>query len=156
MLKYRASLGSDDTPFTPPVALIGALVESLRVIQSEGIEAVWLRFRKLAEATRAGFAALGLELVASRPADGMTAVYLPDGIDAKAFSGRLIERFGIRVAGGQGSLAGRIFRVAHMGLLDELDILGTIAAVELVLVEMGFDLELGAGVAATSRVLATE
>ena len=154
LLKYRKALDTNDTPFTPPISLIAALAESLRAIRAEGIENVWSRFRTLAEATRAGFEALDLRLVASRPGDGMTAVFIPEEIDGKAFLGRLTERFGIKVAGGQGPLAGRIFRVAHMGLVDELDILGAIAAVELVLVEMGQPVELGVGVAAASRVLA--
>jgi aspartate aminotransferase-like enzyme len=66
----------------------------------------------------------------------------------------LETRFGVKLAGGQGPLKGRIFRVAQMGLLDELDILSTLAAIELVLVELGQDVKLGTGVAAAAEVLA--
>ena len=84
----------------------------------------------------------------------MTAVYFPEGLDGKAFLERLQARFGVKLAGGQGPLKGRIFRIAHMGMVDELDILSSLAAMELVLAEMGQNVKLGASVAAASRVLA--
>ena len=95
-----------------------------------------------------------VQLVATRPADGMTAVYFPEGLDGKGFLDRLQGRFGVKLAGGQGPLKGRIFRIAHMGMVDELDILSTLAAIELVLAEMARDVKLGAGVAAASGVFA--
>jgi serine---pyruvate transaminase len=97
---------------------------------------------------------LGLQLVATRPADGMTAVYFPDGLDGKAFLARMQARFGVKLAGGQGPLKGRIFRIAHLGLVDELEIVSSLAAIELVLAEMGQNVKLGVGVAAASRVFA--
>jgi aspartate aminotransferase-like enzyme len=100
-------------------------------------------------------AAMGLELVPRRPADGMTAVYLPDGIDAKRFLARLQGRFGLVLAGGQGPLSGRIIRLAHFGQIDAVDLLGTLAAIELVLVEFGVTVKLGDSVAAASRELET-
>jgi len=84
----------------------------------------------------------------------MTAVCFPAGLDGAAFLARLDSRFGLKLAGGQGQVKGRIFRIAHLGLIDQLDILATLAAIELVLVEMGQDVKLGAGVAAASGVLA--
>ena len=148
---YRRDLIAPDTPYTPAIPLVGALAESLRAIREEGIEAVWTRARVMAEATRAGVAALGLKLVATRPADALTAVYFPPEVDGRAFLPRLQARFGVRLAGGQGPLAGKIFRIAHMGVIDELDILSTIAALELVLAETAHPVELGSGVAAASR-----
>lgn len=153
LLAYRKSIQVPDTPYTPAIPLVKALAESLRVIGGRGIEAIWAKGRMLARATRAGVEALGLRLVASRPAEGMTAVYFPEGIDGKAFLERLYERFGVKLAGGQGPLKGRIFRIAHMGILDELDVLATLAAIELVLVEMGQVVKLGTGVAAASQVI---
>ena len=67
---------------------------------------------------------------------------------------RLEERFGAKLAGGQGPLAGRIFRIAHFGILDELDVISALAAMELVLAEMGQSVKLGNGVSAASRVMA--
>lgn len=151
---YRASLAGSDTPFTPARSLVAALAENLRRIRAEGIEAAWARGRLLAQATRAGVTALGLKLVAARPADGLTAAYLPAGIDARIFLDRLERRFGVKLAGGQGPLAGKIFRMAHLGMIDELDILSALAAIELVLVELGHPVVLGTGVAAASRILA--
>lgn len=154
LLAYRKALAGPDTPYTPAIPLVKALAESLRLICREGIETRWARFAVLAEATRAGLAALGLKLVARRPAEGMTAVYFPEGIDGKAFLERLESRFGVKPAGGQGPLAGKIFRIAQMGLIDELELLATLAAIELVLAEFGQAVKLGAGVAAASEVIA--
>ncbi len=154
LLKYRAALANPDTPFTPPEPLIAALGASLREIRSEGIETVWTRAKLLGRATRAGCEALGLRLVADRPADGLTAIYFPDGIQGKAFLDRLEARFGIRLAGGQGPLKGKAFRIAHMGHIDELDVISALAAIELVLVEMGQSVKLGCGVGAAQQVLA--
>jgi aspartate aminotransferase-like enzyme len=156
LLAYRKAIKDSDTPYTPAIPLVKALAESLRTIRAAGIENIWARAKVLAQATRAGIEALGLDLVAARPADGMTAVYFPEGLDGKRFLDRLVSRFGIKFAGGQGPLKGRIFRIAHMGMVDELDILSTLAAIELVLAEMGRDVKLGSGVTAASRVFAGE
>jgi aspartate aminotransferase-like enzyme len=75
-------------------------------------------------------------------------------VDGRRFLARLEERFGVKLAGGQGPLKGKVFRLAHLGLLDELDVLGAIAAIELGLVEFGQEIKLGTGVAAASAVLA--
>jgi serine---pyruvate transaminase len=152
LLAYRKSLGESDTPYTPAIPLVKALAESLRTLRAAGIERIWARTRVLAQAVRAGIEALGLRLVAARPADGMAAVYFPDGLDGKAFLERLQTRFGVKLAGGQGPLKGRIFRMAHMGMVDELDVISSLAAIELVLAEMGQNVKLGASVAAASRV----
>jgi aspartate aminotransferase-like enzyme len=154
LLAYRKALGKCDTPFTPATSLILALAENLRMIRSQGIENVWSRGELLARACRAGMQALGLESFAARPGAGMTAVRSPGDLDTDAFLKRLHARFGVKLASGQGPAKGKIFRIAHMGIIDELEILGTIAAVELVLVEMGQVVKLGTGVAAASEVLA--
>jgi aspartate aminotransferase-like enzyme len=154
LLAYRKALADSDTPYTPAIPLVKALAESLRAIRSEGIEQVWAKTRVLAQAMRAGIESLGLRLTTAQPADGMTAVFFPEGLDGKLFLSRLQIRFGIKLAGGQGPLKGRIFRIAHMGASDELDIISSLAAIELLLAEMGQDVKLGIGVAAASRVLA--
>jgi len=154
LLAYRKALGQSDTPYTPAIAMVKALAESLRAIRAEGIERVWERTKVLARATRAGVAALGLRLVAARPADGMTAVYFPEGVDGRALLERLQTRFGLKFSGGQGPLKGKIFRMAHMGMTDEMDILSALAAIELALAEKGQNVKLGSSVAAAGRVLA--
>ena len=151
---YRKNLETNDTPFTPARFLIEAMLENIRLLQEEGVEKVWNRVRRLSEATQAGLEALGLTMVAKRPAEAMTAAYLPEGIDGKAFLSRLEARFGIKLAGGQGDLSGKILRIGHFGEIDELDIVGFVAAVELLLVEYGkFDM-LGDGQKAVLSVLA--
>lgn len=151
---YRRAMAKYDTPYTPARSLIAALAESLRLLRSEGIEEVWARAKLLSQAARAGVQALGLRLAAARPAEGLTAVYFPEGLDGKRFLARLETRFGIKLAGGQGRLKDKVFRMAHMGIVDELDVLSALAAIELTLVEMGQSVKLGTGVAAASRVLA--
>lgn len=155
LAQYRKKLiGGPDTPYTPAHTMIAALAENLKLIRGEGIENIWRRAKALSKATRAGLSAIGIELFAARPADGLTSALLPAGVDGGAFTKRLETRFGIKVAGGQGDLKGKIFRVAHMGIVDELDILSTLAAIELVLDELGRQVELGAGPAAAMQVLA--
>jgi aspartate aminotransferase-like enzyme len=142
-----------DTPWTPANTLIAGLAESLKLIRAEGIEAVWARSALLSRATIAGMQALGLEIFAARPAEGMTAVRIPEGLDGPAFLKRLESRFGVKLAGGQLALKGKIFRLAHFGLIDELDIIATLSAIELVLDEMGHRVTFGAAAAAASRVI---
>lgn len=141
-----------DTPWTPAHTLILALAESLKIIRAQGIEQVWATSARLSRAAIAGMEAMGLTMFAERPAAGMTAVRIPAGVDAKVFLKRLEERFGVKLAGGQGPLEGQIFRLAHFGVLDELDIIAALAAIELVLGELGQPVTLGAAAAAASRV----
>ena len=112
----RAAPGSD-TPWTPAHTLIAGLAESLKQIRAEGIEAVWADPALLSRATIAGHAGDGARGFAARPAEGMTAVPLPAGIDGKAVCYQAARsRFGVRLAGGQVGLEGKIFRLAHFGL----------------------------------------
>lgn len=154
LMAYRRALADTDTPYTPAIPLVAALAQSLREIRAPGIEKVWSRARLLARATRSGIQALGMKLAAARPADSLTAAFFPEGLDGKAFLTRLETRFGVKLAGGQGRWKGKIFRIAHFGRIDELDILSALAAMELVLVEMGQSVKLGSGVVAASEVLA--
>ncbi len=150
---HRAKLAGPDTPWTPAHTLIAGLAESLRLIRAEVIENVWQRCERLAEMTRAGVVAMGLEVFSDRPAAGMTAVRVPKGIDAGQLLSRLEQRFGVKLASGQLELKGKIFRIAHFGLLDELDIIATLAAIELVLDELRHPVKLGAAAAAASLAL---
>jgi serine---pyruvate transaminase len=154
LLAYRKALQDCDTPYTPAIPLVRALAESLRAIRAVGIENLWAKTKILGHAARAGIEALGLRLVASRPADAMTAVYFPQNLDGKRFLDRLEARFGVKFAGGQGPLKGKVFRMAHFGMVDELDVIASLAAIELVLIEMGQDVTPGTAIAAATRVFA--
>jgi len=152
--KARASLENSDTPFTPAHTLIRALRVSLKRIREEGIENIWSRQARTAAAARAGFQALGLELFASRPADGLTVVKMPAGIDSTVLLGKLEKQYGMKLANGQDRLKGKIIRLAHMGYIDQFDVLAALSGVELVLQQMGYPVEPGKGVAAAQKILA--
>lgn len=152
--RMRKKLAVPDTPFTSAHTLIKALGTSLKKIREEGMEQVWSRHRRMAAACRAGIQALGLELFPAQPADAVTAVKVPAGIDSSKLLARLTERFGVKLTGGQDELKGMIFRIAHMGYMDELDIIGVLSALELVLAELGRKVEPGRAVTAAQRVFA--
>jgi aspartate aminotransferase-like enzyme len=152
--KALAKLETSDTPYTPAHTLIRALRASLKRMRAEGIENIWARQARTAAAARAGFQALGLELFASRPADGLTAVKMPAGIDSTVLLGKLEKQYGMKLANGQDQLKGKIIRLAHMGYIDQFDVLAALAGIELVLQEMGYAVEPGKGVAAAQKVLA--
>lgn len=152
--KARASLEKSDTPFTPAHTLIKALRVSLKRIRAEGIENLWARQARHAAAARAGFQGMGLKLFAAQPANGLTVAEVPAGIDGNDLLVRLEKKYGLKIAGGQDSLKGKIIRVAHMGYIDQFDILAALSGVELVLLEMGFALKPGSGLAAAQQVLA--
>jgi aspartate aminotransferase-like enzyme len=154
--KARSKLEGGDTPFTPAHTLIAALRVSLKRIREEGIEKVWARQAQNARAARAGFQAMGLEVFAERPADGLTVVKVPAGVDGVALLQRLEKEYGLKLAGGQDQLKGKIIRMAHMGHLDRFDVLAGLAGVELALIDQGYKLEAGRGVAAAQKVFASK
>jgi aspartate aminotransferase-like enzyme len=152
--KYRKSIADGDTPFTPANTLIDALRVSLRMIQDETIDTVCKRTHLTAEAFRQGVKALGFELFSQQPADSVTAVKYPDGISDKDFRGTLKSKHNIHIAGGQGTMEGKIFRVNHMGYSDAYDQVAVLAAIEHVLKALGKPVEFGKGVGAAQKVLA--
>ena len=152
--KYRDNLKTGDTPFTPAITLIRALRVSLQRLRSEGIEAVWARHARVAAAARAGVSALGLELFAAQPVDGLTVFKVPEGVDGEALLKKLEKQYGFKLAGGQDTLKGKIVRLGHMGYIDYFEVLGAIGALELVLLEMGWPVQVGIGVAAAQHVIA--
>ncbi len=154
LLKYRDKLKENDTPYTPAHTLIRALRVSLKRIRAEGIENVWARHARIAAAARAGMKALGLELFAERPADGLTVAKMPEGVDSSAIITKLEKQYGLRLANGQDTLKGKIIRLAHMGYTDPFDVLAALSGIELVLLEMGVAVKPGSGVAAAQQVLA--
>jgi len=153
LIAAREALKDEDTPFTPANTLVAALRKSLARLRAEGVEAIWARHARIAEATRAAVRALGLQVYASAPADALTAVLLPAGIDAEKARSLMRAKYGIVVAGGQEKLKGKIIRIGHLGYIDALDTLGAIAALEMALAEMGAKIELGAGLRAAEGVL---
>jgi aspartate aminotransferase-like enzyme len=149
--RYRKSIAESDTPFTPANTLIKAQRASLKRIRAEGIEALWARHTKIAAACRAGVKAMGLEVFAERPNNALTVITVPPGVDGSGTLKKLEKQYGYKLADGQDTLKGKIWRLSHMGYTDGFDVLGALAAIELVLLEGGYKLEPGAGVAAFQR-----
>ncbi len=150
--KHRESARTGQTPWTPAIAVIYQVDEGIRLMAAEGAEAIFARHEACAAATQAGLEALGFQLFAD-PANRsktVTAALIPDGLDWKAFNAEITRR-GVVLAGGQGKLAGKVFRVGHLGSVIVDEILGAIATMEAASVALGRPVEIGAGVAAAQR-----
>jgi aspartate aminotransferase-like enzyme len=150
--KERKAIAGNQSAYTPAVTLVIGLRESLRLILADGLPNVFARHARLAQATRAGVQALGLELFAEHPGAACTAVKVPAGIDGGAIV-KGFRRRGVTIAGGQGSMKGKIFRIAHMGYVDAFDVLTALGALEMVLADLGLSVTFGAAVGAASRIL---
>ncbi len=146
--KYSHAASSNDTPFTPATGLVVALRKALGLIIAEGVEACYERHARLAQATRAAMIALGLQLLAERPSNAMTSVWIPEMVQAKKLITYLRDELGAVMAGGQGPLKDKILRIAHLGYQNEFDLLGGIGALEKALVHLGYPGEVGTGVKA--------
>jgi aspartate aminotransferase-like enzyme len=144
----------NQSSYTPAISLFVGLRETLRMIRSEGLEAVFRRHETLAEATRRAVKAMGLELFApDSPSNAVTAVKIPGGIDGEKLKDLFFEKFGITVAEGQDRAKGKIIRIAHLGYYERLDMVMVISALEMLLREMGYQFELGTGVKAAEEIL---
>jgi aspartate aminotransferase-like enzyme len=149
----RKTLVKNQPHFTPAISLVIGLQETLRMIRSEGLQDVFRRHERLAAAMRAGVTALGLELFAERPSPAVTAIKAPQGIDGTAIVKTLREKHGVTIAGGQGSMKGKIFRLATMGYADTSDVVVALSALELTLSELGYPSKPGEGIRAAQEVL---
>jgi alanine-glyoxylate transaminase / serine-glyoxylate transaminase / serine-pyruvate transaminase len=137
---------------TPPISLIYALREAMRLVLEEGLEARWERHRVNQQALIAGVEAMGLKFLAENPADRLptvTAVMIPSGVDDAKVRNQLLDEFNIEIAGGFGPVKGKIWRVGLMGYCSQKSfVLLFLAAFEKVLKDQGFRVGAGAGVAA--------
>jgi aspartate aminotransferase-like enzyme len=146
---HRDAAANGQTPFTPAIAVVYQVDEGLRLMNAEGPASIFARHEACAAAARAGLRALGFELFADErfASRTVTAATLPEGHDWKAFNGA-IKGHGVVLAGGQGKLAGKIFRLGHLGSVTVEEILGAIAVLETVSLEQGRPLTPGAAVGA--------
>jgi aspartate aminotransferase-like enzyme len=147
MRKYYMDLGKcrryaeiGQTPFTPAVSLYYGLDLALDMMYQEGLEQTNARHHAVADYTRNKARALGLKLLADGPqaSDSVTSVVVPEGIDAKQLLAILNKDYDTVLAAGQGKLAGKIFRIGHMGIVDTADIDAAFAALETVLNQLGY------------------
>ncbi|MBF0522656.1 MAG: alanine--glyoxylate aminotransferase family protein [Candidatus Omnitrophica bacterium] len=153
--KAKKTMEKIDTPFTPAIGIVLALQESLKRFKVEGLENIFGYYAKLAKGTRAAAKALGLTLFPDEScmSTALTTINVPEGIDGEKVMKIMRDTYGISVAGGQGEeLKGKVIRIAHMGCVDEYDILSGISCLEKVLKELGYKFTLGAGVAAAQKV----
>ncbi|MDQ2915404.1 MAG: aminotransferase class V-fold PLP-dependent enzyme [Chloroflexota bacterium] len=143
-------------PYTPATLLLFGLREALRMLLEEGLDQVFARHTRLAQGTREAVRAWGLPLLAGDPArasNSLTAVVV-DQVDSGAVVKIAAERLNLALGVGLGQLRGRVFRIGHLGSLNELEVLATLAGAELALLYAGQRIELGVGVAAAQRFFA--
>lgn len=141
--------------FTPSTALILSLAEALKHMKSVGMDNMIENAQLLARATRAAVTELGLKLFApEHPGSAVTAVLAPEGMDSGVIVKGFRDKFGSIIANGQGTMKGKIFRVAHLGYFDFPDLFAMIAELELILAEAGMPVKYGSGVAAVQKVYA--
>ncbi|MGH6931658.1 MAG: aminotransferase class V-fold PLP-dependent enzyme [Dongiaceae bacterium] len=143
-------------PYTPPMTLMRGLRAAVDLLLEEGMENVYARHHRMAEATRRAIAAWGLKLCAKEPkwqSDTVSAIYVPDGFDAANVVKFAYSRYNLSLGVGLAKVAGKAFRIGHLGDLNELMILSAIVGSEMAMRDVGIPVELGKGVAAAQDYL---
>jgi len=141
-------------PYTPATTLLFGLREAIAMLEEEGLGAVFARHARLAEGCRRAVRAWGLEILCRKPeeySNTVTAVVMPPGLDSDAFVAHAYRRLELSLGIGLGDVKGRVFRIGHLGGLNELDLLAGMAGVEMMLREFGADVRPGSGVAAAEE-----
>ncbi len=152
--EHRA-VSRNEAHFTPAISIMVGLREVVRMLEAEGLGNVFKRHERLARATRSGVEALGLALFAkATPSPALTAVVAPQGVDSEKILSTYSTSYNITIAGGQGEMKGRVFRLGHMGYVSDFDVLTALAALEQVLHELGQPVDFGAAVCAAQKVFA--
>ena len=142
-------------PYTPATTLLFGLREAIAMIREEGLENVFARHARLAEACRRAVRGLGLEILCKDPrqySNTLTAVVRPAGFDSDAFIRQAYADLDLSLGIGLGDVKGKVFRIGHLGQYDRLDILRGLAAIEMTLADMGYPVQPGAAVAAAEAV----
>jgi serine---pyruvate transaminase len=153
--KARKSLADTDTPFTPAIGIVIALNEAVKMLLGAGLDKKQAYYLKMAKAVWAGAEAIGLKVYAEPQfrSRALTAILVPEALNPKKLVKTMRDVHGITMAGGQGELDGKVVRIAHMGAVDEYDLMAGISCLEKVLKEAGHKFELGAGLAAAQKVM---
>jgi alanine-glyoxylate transaminase/serine-glyoxylate transaminase/serine-pyruvate transaminase len=141
-------------PYTPAVTLLRGLRASVDMLLDEGLENVFARHHRLASGVRAAVSAWGLRTCAKGPewhSDTVTAVMVPDGFDANDVIRTAYHRYGLSLGAGLSKLAGKVFRIGHLGSLNELMVLSYLGGAELAMRDAGIPFEPGTGVGAAVR-----
>ncbi|RVU21667.1 aminotransferase class V-fold PLP-dependent enzyme [Methylobacterium oryzihabitans] len=138
-------------PYTPALPLLYGLRESMRCLFEEGLEQVFARHRFLADGTRAAVKAWGLTLCAQDPkwnSDTVSAIMVPEGINGAEVIDIAYRRYNMALGAGLSKVAGKLFRIGHLGDLNELMLLGALAGAEMAMCDAGIQVQPGSGVAA--------
>lgn len=141
-------------PYTPALPLLFGLREALTMIFEEGLEAIYARHHRLAEGVRTAVRAWGVKLCARSPkwySDTVSAILVPEGANAADVIDVAFRRYNLALGAGLGQLAGKLFRIGHLGDLNELMLLGALAGAEMAMRDVGLDIPAGAGVAAAAE-----
>lgn len=138
--KAKSYLEKGQTPWTPAVSVYFAMDVALKKLQAEGLNNIHARHARIGNFTREGIKALGLKLLADErvASNTVTAVLVPEGVDGGALNKMMRIEYNTVLAGGQGPLTGKIFRVGHLGLVQEADIQACLDALKLALPRVGF------------------
>lgn len=151
MLKSYAAGGF---PYTPPVGLIAGLAQAIEMLEDEGLEAVYARHHRLAEGVRRAVAAWGMKPCAVSPdlySDTVTAVVVPEGCNGTDLVKLAAEKYDVAFGVGLGEVAGKVFRIGHLGMLTDVMVLSGLAAAEMCMADLGWPVTLGSGVAAAQE-----
>jgi alanine-glyoxylate transaminase/serine-glyoxylate transaminase/serine-pyruvate transaminase len=138
-------------PYTPPVGLIAGLARSIEMLEEEGLEAVYARHHRLAEGVRRAIAAWGMRPCAADPSlysDTITAVVVPEGCNGTDLVQLAASKYGVAFGVGLGEVAGKVFRIGHLGMLTDVLVLAGLATAEMCMADLGWKVQLGSGVAA--------
>ncbi len=146
-------------PYTPAVGLMNGLLLSTETLLKEGLENVFARHTRIASGVRAAVAAWGLELCAVSPdvySDTVSAIKTPEGFNATDIVSHAADKYGVAFGTGLGEVAGKVFRIGHLGSMTDVMALSGIATAEMCMVDLGLDVKLGSGVAAAQEFYRSE
>ena len=149
-----AAYAAGGFPYTPPVGLLNGLKVATEMLLAEGLEDVFSRHHRIAQGIRCAAGAWGLQLCAVRPelySDTVSAIRVPAGFDANRLVAHALDAYGVSFGTGLGELAGKAFRIGHLGSLTETMALSGMATAEMVMVDLGLPVRLGSGVAAAQK-----
>lgn len=150
----KAANSGGGYPYTPPIQLFNGLRVSLDLLLEEGLENVFARHHRVAEGVRCAVAAWGLKLCAISPdlySDTISAIYVPDGFDSNMLTEHAYRKYGVSFGIGLGEMAGKAFRIGHLGAMTDVMALSGLSAVEMAMKDLDFNIELGSGVAAAQE-----
>ena len=146
-------------PYTPPVGLLNGLKLGCEMLLSEGLNNVFARHHRIAEGVRRAVGGWGMQLCAASPdvySDTVSAIKTPEGFDATKIVNHAARKYGVAFGVGLGEVAGKVFRIGHLGSMTDVMALSGIATAEMVMVDLGLDIRLGSGVAAAQDYYRSE